>query len=57
MRKILFLSLALMLTGVLTAQDKYFTRDGHIDFFSSTTIEDIKANNNKITCVLDAETG
>lgn len=46
-----------MLAGLLSGQGKYFTRDGHIDFFSSTSIEDIKANNNKVTCVLDAETG
>ena len=49
--------MALLLCGALSAQGKYFTRDGHIDFFSSTTLEDIKANNNKVTCVLDAETG
>jgi hypothetical protein len=39
------------------AQGKYFTRTGHIDFFSTTPVEDIKANNNSVTCVLDAETG
>jgi hypothetical protein len=46
-----------MFSGMLNAQGKYFTRNGHIDFFSSTSVEDIKANNNKVTCVLDAETG
>jgi len=57
MRKIILINLAIVLSGALNAQGKYFTRDGHIDFFSSTSIEDIKANNNKVTCVLDAETG
>jgi polyisoprenoid-binding protein YceI len=46
-----------MLHGMLKAQGKFFTRNGHIDFFSSTSVEDIKAYNNKVTCVLDAETG
>ena len=46
-----------MFSGMINAQGKFFTRDGHIDFFSSTSVEDIKANNNKVTCVLDAETG
>jgi len=57
MRKIILISITFLLTGVLSAQGKYFTRDGHIDFFSSTAVEDIKANNNKVTSVLDAETG
>ena len=57
MKKIILINLDIVLSGALSAQGKYFTRDGHIDFFSSTSIEDIKANNNKVTCVLDAETG
>ena len=57
MKKIILINIALLLCGALSAQGKYFTRDGHIDFFSSTALEDIKANNNKVTCVLDAETG
>lgn len=57
MKKILIFSVAIIFAGVLNAQGKYFTRDGHIDFFSSTSVEDIKANNNKVTCVLDSESG
>ena len=41
----------------LIAKDIYFTRSGAISFFSSTPIEDIKANNEQATCVLDMETG
>lgn len=51
----LFLSL-LALSGAF-AQDKYFTKSGHIHFFSSTPIEDIEANNNSATSVIDAGTG
>ena len=35
----------------------YFTRSGDVSFFSWTPIEDIKANNKQVTCVLDMETG
>ena len=41
----------------LIARDIYFTRSGKVSFFSSTPIEDIKADNNQATCVLDLETG
>jgi hypothetical protein len=57
MKNILSICLAILFTSLLSAQGKYFTRDGHIDFFSSTSVEDIIANNNKITCVLDSESG
>jgi len=57
MKKLILIISTILITGGINAQDKYFTRDGHIDFFSSTSVEDIKANNNKVTCVLDAETG
>ncbi len=35
----------------------YLTRDGEINFFSSTPIEDIKAVNNQVSCVLNKITG
>lgn len=41
----------------LHAQDRYFTRTGHIDFFSHTPIEDIKAVNEQVTSFLGIETG
>lgn len=36
---------------------KYFTRTAHIDFYSHTPIEDIKADNHSSSLVLDASTG
>lgn len=39
------------------AQDKYFTRDGYISFFSSTPIEDIKAINENVSCIIDGNSG
>ena len=35
----------------------YLTRDGEINFFSSTPIEDIKAVNSQVSCVLNKITG
>lgn len=39
------------------AQDRYMTRTGHIEFHSSTPMEDIHAVNDKVTSVWDASTG
>ena len=38
-------------------EDIYLTRQGIVEFFSSTPIEDIKAYNNQVSCVLNYETG
>ncbi len=45
------------LAAVAFAQDKYFTRNGTITFYSSTPVEDIKAENFGVNAVLDAKTG
>lgn len=39
------------------AQERYFTKEGTITFFSSTPVEDIEAINRKATSVLDASNG
>lgn len=41
----------------LTAQDRYMTRTGHVEFHSSTPLEDIDAENDKVTSVWDAASG
>ena len=51
---VILLSLGLVLTA--NAQ-KYMTRNGYIGFFSSTPIEDIKADNNQVASVIDISTG
>jgi polyisoprenoid-binding protein YceI len=50
------LALSLGLTGSF-AQNLFFTRNGHIDFFSSAKLEDIKADNNKVTSIVNTNTG
>ena len=51
--------LAVLLTGTLMmkAQDKYFTRNGTITFYSKAPLENIEAQNKSVTCVLDTKTG
>ncbi len=39
------------------SQDKYFTRNANISFFSSTPVEDIKADNYSATAILDTKSG
>lgn len=39
------------------SQDQFFTRNANITFFSSTPMEDIKADNYSATAVLDTKTG
>jgi hypothetical protein len=41
----------------LCAQERYMTRTGHITFFSATPVENIEANNHKVTSVFDATSG
>lgn len=36
---------------------KHFTRSGYISFYSEAPVEKIEAINNKVTCVVDFETG
>lgn len=62
MKKIILLfSLAAVITigsAFRSAEGKkYFTRTGHIWFYSHTPIEDIEAHNYKVSSVLDASTG
>ena len=52
----LLLATVLSLTAVM-AQDKYFTKSGHISFFSSTPMENIEGNNTTASSVLDARSG
>ena len=54
-----YLLLIILLPGLFSSADaqKYITRDGYISFFSSTPLEDIKADNNQVASVFDITTG
>lgn len=53
------LSFTILLLGLfLTANaQKYMTKNGYIGFFSSTPVENIKADNNQVASVIDISTG
>ena len=48
-------ALLLMFSGF--AQETYFTKTGHIDFYSSTPMEDIKADNDQVASFLNIQKG
>lgn len=57
MKNVLILSIATLCLSLSGTAQKYFTRSGYLGFFSKTSMEDIKADNNKVTFVIDAATG
>jgi hypothetical protein len=52
MKKVLFTAALFIATGVLHAQEKYFTKSGNIKFSSKAPVENIEAVNKSVTCVL-----
>lgn len=56
MKTIAMIAAYLMLMGPLAAQ-QYFTKTGYISFFSSAPLEDITAENNQVTSIVDFGTG
>ena len=58
MKKICLLIVLLTSVNLLTtAQDRYFTKTGTIDFDGKSTFSKVHAENNSATCVLDTKTG
>lgn len=58
MKRVLTLGLfAALASGVLSAQGKFLTNNGRVNFFSHTAIEDIKAENLNVAGVVDASSG
>jgi hypothetical protein len=55
--KIIALILTLSLFAFSVNAQKYMTKDGFIGFFSHTTMEDIKGDNNQVAGVIDIATG
>ena len=48
---------AIALCSIQCMGQKFFTRNGHLGFFSKTNMEDIKANNESVTYIMDLSTG
>lgn len=57
MKQILLVAFAVILLIHAGNAQKYYTKNGTISFFSSTSMEDIKADNNQVMSVLNAQTG
>ena len=57
MKHLIIAVAALFVSTLAQAQDKYFTKSGKIEFFSSAQLEDIQAINKTATAVLDTKTG
>lgn len=53
---LVLLALSTLFSLSVEAQ-KFYTRDGHISFFSTTPVEDIKADNYQVSSILNAENG
>jgi hypothetical protein len=51
------LFILLILTCTLAFNQKYFTKTGFVGFYSHTSMEDIKADNNQVSSILDTQTG
>jgi len=54
-KNIISTSFLLLLLNFAYSQEKYLTTKGHIDFFSHTIAEDIKADNNQVLSVVNLE--
>ncbi|MBC8109807.1 MAG: YceI family protein [Verrucomicrobia bacterium] len=54
---VVIIFLCLVGIGNLFAQNRYATRTGVIRFFSETPLEDIKAENKQVACIIDVEKG
>lgn len=56
MKTVLF-AVALMLSINIFAQDRFYTKNGHIDFYSKAPLEDITAKNKQVAAFLEVNTG
>jgi hypothetical protein len=57
MLKATILLVSILITSFVNGQERFFTKTGHISFYSKTKLEDIEAHNRNVTCVLDTKTG
>ena len=57
MKRLLFGFAASVLFVTAAGAQKLYTKNGLVSFFSSTKMEDIKADNNQVLCVLNTQSG
>ena len=57
MKTIYTLFFGLCIANSVCAQDRFLTKSGQITFFSSSPVEDIKAENNQVLSIVDNSNG
>ncbi|WP_299252647.1 YceI family protein [uncultured Aquimarina sp.] len=57
MKLLNILLFSLLCTVVSFGQGKFLTKQGNTSFFSSSPVEDIKADNNQVLSIIDTSTG
>ena len=57
MKKILFALSLFLLASVSQAQNRFYTKNAKINFYSETSLEDIEAKNKSAVTVLDTKNG
>ncbi len=57
MKKLSLIATLILLTIVQSKAQNYLTKTGYVSFFSSTPVEDIKAQNYKVTSRINTESG
>lgn len=57
MNKLYIVLVFLFFVQTSIAQDKFFTKEGYVSFFSHTIVEDIKADNQQVLSIVDTITG
>jgi hypothetical protein len=52
-----FIAALLLIAITSVGQQRFFTKNGEIKFYSDAPVEKIEANNRSVSCVLDTKTG
>jgi hypothetical protein len=55
--KIVFALCLIILSSIAQAQDKFYTKNAKVNFYSETPLEDIEAKNKSAVAVLDSKSG
>lgn len=55
--RVFFLFGFVLFCTLANAQDRFYTKNGKVNFYSETPLEDIEAKNNSSVAVLDSKTG
>ncbi len=55
--KIITIVISLIIISFSASAQKYLTKNGYIGFYSKTSLEEIKADNNQVASVIDTQTG